>query len=242
MCVKVLVAQPCPTLCNPVDCSPPASSVHETLQARIQEWVVISFSWINRTWGVTKHPDCDWLLLIHGASGALYQLLTWYSHYELYITLIWRQLPGSPESSLQSKHLLLFQCTVQTPVYHTLGRLQLVAVSLVKVYWPGIHPVQAWKMSKGSLKVDFFQHKIQPQDTGMDLACVMTLLRVPTWKSHFKVLTATQRLWLLTLLSGQPHPTPAQNWFCNSGWTLSPPKANHWPWLLRCCLSPKFLL
>ena len=26
--VKVLVTQPCPTLCNPVDCSPPGSSVH----------------------------------------------------------------------------------------------------------------------------------------------------------------------------------------------------------------------
>ena len=46
MCVKVLDAQPCPTLCNPMDCSPPGSSVHGTLQERIQEWVVISFSWI----------------------------------------------------------------------------------------------------------------------------------------------------------------------------------------------------
>ena len=34
----------CPTLCNPVDCSSPGSSVHEILQARILEWVAISFS------------------------------------------------------------------------------------------------------------------------------------------------------------------------------------------------------
>ena len=40
----VLVAQLCPTLCDPIDCSLPDSSVHETLQARILEWVVISFS------------------------------------------------------------------------------------------------------------------------------------------------------------------------------------------------------
>ena len=32
-------AQSCPTLCNPMDRSPPGSSVHETLQARILEWV-----------------------------------------------------------------------------------------------------------------------------------------------------------------------------------------------------------
>ena len=36
VCVCVCeVAQPCPTLCDPVDCSPPGSSVHEILQARI---------------------------------------------------------------------------------------------------------------------------------------------------------------------------------------------------------------
>ena len=42
MCV--LVAQLCPTLCNIIDCSPPGSSVHGILQARVLEWVVISFS------------------------------------------------------------------------------------------------------------------------------------------------------------------------------------------------------
>ena len=42
--VVVLVAQLCPTLCDPIDCSPPASSVHGTLQAGILEWVAIPFS------------------------------------------------------------------------------------------------------------------------------------------------------------------------------------------------------
>ena len=41
---KVLVAQLCPTLCNPMDCSLPGPSVHGILQARILEWVAISFS------------------------------------------------------------------------------------------------------------------------------------------------------------------------------------------------------
>ena len=37
-------AKSCPILCNPTDCSPPGSSVHGSLQARIPEWVSISFS------------------------------------------------------------------------------------------------------------------------------------------------------------------------------------------------------
>ena len=47
-CVCVcLVTQTCLTLCDPMDCSPPGSSVHGSLQARILKWVVISFSRIS---------------------------------------------------------------------------------------------------------------------------------------------------------------------------------------------------
>ena len=42
--VKVLVAQPCLTVCDPTDCSPPGSSVYGVVQARILEWVAFSFS------------------------------------------------------------------------------------------------------------------------------------------------------------------------------------------------------
>ena len=44
MCVCVLVTQSYPTLCDPMDCSLPGSSVHGILQARILEWVAIPFS------------------------------------------------------------------------------------------------------------------------------------------------------------------------------------------------------
>ena len=44
-CVRVCsVAQLCLTLCDPTNCSPPGSSVHEILQARVLEWVAIAFS------------------------------------------------------------------------------------------------------------------------------------------------------------------------------------------------------
>ena len=39
-----LVTQLCPTLCDPIDCSPPGSSVHGILQARILEWVAVPIS------------------------------------------------------------------------------------------------------------------------------------------------------------------------------------------------------
>ena len=42
-----LVAKLCPTLCDPMDCSPPGSSVHGTFQGRILEWVAISSSRVS---------------------------------------------------------------------------------------------------------------------------------------------------------------------------------------------------
>ena len=52
VCVFVLVAQSCLTLCNPFDCSPPVSSVYGISQARILEWVAITFSR-----GSSRHRD-----------------------------------------------------------------------------------------------------------------------------------------------------------------------------------------
>ena len=56
------VTQSCPTLCNPMDCNLPGSSVHGIFQARILEWVVISFSKESSqprdyTWSHTLQAD-----------------------------------------------------------------------------------------------------------------------------------------------------------------------------------------
>ena len=42
--IKMKVTKSCLTLCNPMHCSPPGSSVHGLFQARVLEWVAISFS------------------------------------------------------------------------------------------------------------------------------------------------------------------------------------------------------
>ena len=54
-----LVAELCPTFFNPMDCSPPGSSVHGILQARILEWNAIPFSR-----GSSQARDWTWISCI----------------------------------------------------------------------------------------------------------------------------------------------------------------------------------
>ena len=62
--VKLLVAQLCATLCDPMDCSPPGSPVHGILQARILDWVAISFSR-----GSCSPRDQTWVSRIAGRAA-----------------------------------------------------------------------------------------------------------------------------------------------------------------------------
>ena len=59
------VAQSCPSLSDPMDGSPPGSSVHGTLQARVLEWGAIAFSFMSLALGFSSmlfqwHPLFDW--------------------------------------------------------------------------------------------------------------------------------------------------------------------------------------
>ena len=46
--------QLCPTLCDPIDSSPPGSSIHRIFQARVLEWGAIAFSVFTCTMGYNK--------------------------------------------------------------------------------------------------------------------------------------------------------------------------------------------
>ena len=59
--VKALVTQLCPTLCDPMDCSPPGSSVHGISHTRIWEWVAIPFSK-----GSSQPSEWTWVSCIAG--------------------------------------------------------------------------------------------------------------------------------------------------------------------------------
>ena len=51
VCVFVCVhAQSCPSLCDSMDCSPPGSSIHGILQARILKWSEVKWKLLNRVW------------------------------------------------------------------------------------------------------------------------------------------------------------------------------------------------
>ena len=62
------VAQSYPTLCNPIDCSLPGSSIHGLFQARILEWVAILFSrWSWVEWSLSilvQVVALEWLFIM----------------------------------------------------------------------------------------------------------------------------------------------------------------------------------
>ena len=79
-----LVAHSCPTLCNPMDYSPPGSSGHGIFQTRILEWVAISSS-RGSSWprDQTSHLlcflHCRWILYLLSHQGSPVTGLTGFS-------------------------------------------------------------------------------------------------------------------------------------------------------------------
>ena len=78
MLCRAKLLQSHPTLCDPMDCSPPGSSVHWVSQARILEWVAISFSRGSSQFRNQTHVSCiacrfftDWTT----REAALYSLV-----------------------------------------------------------------------------------------------------------------------------------------------------------------------
>ena len=61
LCVWMLVTHSCPTICKTMDCSPPGSSAHGILQARILEWVAMPSSR-----GSSPLMDQTWVSCIAG--------------------------------------------------------------------------------------------------------------------------------------------------------------------------------
>ena len=103
VCAKSL--QLCPTLCDPMDCSPPGPSVHGTLQARILEWVAILQGGLPEP-GI-KHKSLMSLAL---AGGFFTTSDTWeasnylHTHFKIKITSWLSQKWTSVQSDIISIH------------------------------------------------------------------------------------------------------------------------------------------
>ena len=82
-----------PTLCNPMDCRPPGSSVHGILQARILEWVAMPSSRGLGNPGINAHFLC----LLHWQAGSL-PLVSSKNHSYISENLRFRELnsPNNP--------------------------------------------------------------------------------------------------------------------------------------------------
>ena len=92
-CLSVCsVDQSCPTLCNPIDCSPAGSSAHGIFQARILEWADISFSR-----GSSWPRDRTWVSCVAG---------------RFFFTT---ELPGKPYGSLTFPRVYLLPSGVHVP-------------------------------------------------------------------------------------------------------------------------------
>ena len=89
----MLVAQSCPTLCNPTDYSTPGSSVYWIFQGRILKWVAISFSR-----GSSQPRDQTWGSCI---AGRFFSIITWSINKELAERL---QEEYMPFDSTKSNH------------------------------------------------------------------------------------------------------------------------------------------
>ena len=68
MCMSAKSLQSCPTLCDPMDHSPPGPSVHGISQARIPEWVTISYFRVS---SLTQGSNLRVLHLLRWQEGSL---------------------------------------------------------------------------------------------------------------------------------------------------------------------------
>ena len=99
VCVSALVSvracsitQLCLTLCDPMDCSPPVSSVHWIFQARTLEWVAISFS-MGSSWPRDRtQVSCiaGRRFTLWATRKALYTLLSMVLFFKIRFIFYWR--------------------------------------------------------------------------------------------------------------------------------------------------------
>ena len=124
--------QSCPTLCDPIDGSPPGSPVPRILQARTLEWVAISFSSAWKWKVKVKLLSCVQLLATSWTAAYQAPLSMGFSRREY-----WSGVPlPSPPISLLSV-IIAFHQLVSVVMYLQQQKTWLI-MSTVGVWWPPV--------------------------------------------------------------------------------------------------------
>ena len=151
--------QSCPTLCDPIDGSPPGSTIRGILQARTLEWVAISFSTNYRVVAnYTLYGTMDWFKFGKGVrQGCIWSpcLFYLYAHYNM-------EIPGS------MNHKLELRLPGSVPV-QLLSCVQLFATHGLMLSWssptPGACsnscPLSPWCHPTTSSSVDPFSSHLE---------------------------------------------------------------------------------
>ena len=116
-CPKILalivkIAQLCLTLCNPMDYSPPGSSVHGIIQARILEWVAISFSR-----GSSQPRDQTWVSCTEGRFFTVWATRLTLISFSQFEYSVFSNRPSCLSASLTSGHLCWLPLYLECPPY-----------------------------------------------------------------------------------------------------------------------------
>ena len=107
----MLVAQSCPTLCDPKDYRLPGSSVHEILQARILEWVAIPLS--------RRSPQPRDRTQVSHIAGRFFT--------------VWATREAPKAALLFLKYFYYFRVTI---LYHCIGLYSFELLSYTQIHWP----------------------------------------------------------------------------------------------------------
>ena len=138
-CMKVKseseVAQSCPTLHDPMDCSLPGSSIHGIFQARVLEWVAIAFS-ITYLNSVLKSRDITLPTKAHIVkamvfSAVMYGFESWTIKKSVYQKIVafellrWRRLLRIPWTARKSNQSILKEITFEYSLEGLMLKLKL---------------------------------------------------------------------------------------------------------------------
>ena len=141
---KVLVAQSCPTLCDPMDCSPPDSPVHGIILARTLECVAISFYRGSSRPRQTSLAMCPTVFLITRSLLAVLELIPASGFPQIQEGGAPSPVPQNKCSLLQLQHQLLQNTIYPHQMWHVFPSL---------VIGLGIGCVGTWTMNEAKREI-----------------------------------------------------------------------------------------